>query len=174
MTTHQALIATKLIERKIYLFRHHKVMLDADLAKLYGVTTSAFNQAVKRNKKRFPSDFMFQLNDDEVAYLRQTDDPKRGHGKHRKYVPYAFTEQGVAMLSSVLKSERAVQVNIEIMRTFVKLREMISTHKDLVRKINVMEKKYNQQFKMVFDAIRELMTPSSPKKKHPIGFSAEK
>jgi hypothetical protein len=128
---------------------------------------------VRRNPKRFPDDFMFQLNYQDVAAFRsQIVTLKKGRGEHRKYAPYAFTENGVAMLSSVLNSERAVQVNIAIMRVFVKLRAMISTHKDLARKLADMEKKYDSQFKVVFDAIRQLMKPDEPKKK-PIGFRRE-
>lgn len=166
------LILVEMIERKIYLIHAHKVMLDSDLAELYGVETRTLIQAVKRNISRFPSDFMFQLNFQEVAALRsQIVTLKKGRGEHRKYAPYVFTENGVAMLSSVLNSERAVQVNIAIMRVFVKLREMIATNKDLARKLSDMEKKYDSQFKVVFDAIRQLMTPPVPKKK-PIGFKA--
>lgn len=145
-------------------------MLDYDLAELYGVETKILNQAVKRNMKRFPDDFMFQLNFQEVRGLRsQSVTLKRG--QHIKYRPYAFTEHGILMLSSVLNSERAVQVNIEIMRAFVKLREMLASHKDLAIKLAEMEKKYDSQFKVVFDAIRELMTPPEPKPRR-IGFRA--
>ena len=145
-------------------------MLDYDLAKLYGVETKILNQAVKRNTKRFPRDFMFQLNFQEVSGSRsQFVTLKRG--QNIKYRPYAFTEHGILMLSSVLSSERAVQVNIEIMRAFVKLREMLASHKDLALKLAAMEKKYDSQFKVVFDAIRELMTPPEPKPRR-IGFRA--
>lgn len=131
-------------------------MLDRDLSQLYGVSTKVFNQAVRRNKDRFPPDFMFQLTIQEFRSLRSqiVTSNKRGG---RRYRPYAFTEQGVAMLSSVLRSKRAVQVNIEIMRAFVRLREMIESHKDLARKLEALEKRYDAQFKVVFDAIRELM-----------------
>ncbi len=143
-------------------------MLDYDLAELYGVETKTLNQAVKRNTKRFPRDFMFQLNFREVSGSRsQFVTLKRG--QNIKYRPYAFTEHGILMLSSVLNSERAVQVNIEIMRAFVKLREMLASHKDLALKLAEMEKKYDSQFKVVFDAIRELMTPPEPKPRR-IGF----
>jgi phage regulator Rha-like protein len=144
-------------------------MLDSDLAELYEVETKVLLQAVKRNVQRFPEDFMFQLNDEEFMNLRsQIVTSSSGHGG-RRYLPYVFTEQGVAMLSSVLHSERAVQVNIAIMRTFVKLREMLSSNAELARKLNALEKKYDSQFKIVFDAIRQLMTPpEKPKKK--IGF----
>jgi len=163
-------IPVEIIERKIYLIRSQKVMLDSDLAKLYGVQIKRFNEQVRRNLKRFPADFMFQLNKEEADSLRsQIATLKIGRGEHRKYLPYAFTENGVAMLSSVLNSERAIEVNIQIMRTFTKLREMLLTHKDLQRKIEDLENKYDAQFKVVFDAIRQLMTPPEPKKRK-IGF----
>ena len=164
------LVLVEMIERKIYLIRRHKVMLDGDLAELYGVETRALIQAVKRNSNRFPSDFMFQLSFQEDAALRsQIVTLKKGRGQHRKYAPYVFTEQGVAMLSSVLKSERAIEVNVAIMRAFVKLREMIASHKDLADRFDALEKKYDAQFKIVFDAIRQLMIPPD-KKKGQIGF----
>jgi hypothetical protein len=140
-------------------------MLDADLAELYGVETRVLLQAVSRNQKRFPKDFMFQLSKEEYQLLMsQIVISKKGRGG-RRYLPYAFTEQGVAMLSSILRSERAVQVNIEIMRAFVRLREMIATHKDLARKLEALEKKYDAQFRVVFEAIRELMTRPENKKR---------
>ena len=164
------MILTERIERSILLIRGHKVMLDDDLADLYDVQTKVFNQAVRRNRNRFPSDFMFQLTDREYHSLRsQIVTLNSGRGRHRKYLPYAFTEQGVAMLSSVLRSNRAVQVNIEIMRAFVRLREVLATHKDLAAKLEAIEKKYDAQFKVVFDAIRQLMIPPEPKKRK-IGF----
>ncbi len=167
----KALIPVEMIEKKILLIRGEKVMLDADLAELYGVETKMLVRAVKRNIDRFPADFMIQLNREEFENLRfQFGTSSRWGG--RRYLPYAFTEQGVAMLSSVLSSKRAVQVNIAIMRAFVKLREMLATHKDLARKLNAMEKKYDSQFKVVFDAIRQLMIPPSPKKRK-IGFQRE-
>lgn len=145
-------------------------MLDADLAELYGVSTKVLNQAVKRNAARFPNDFMFQLTGDEAAALRsQIVTLKAGRGQHRKYRPYVFTEQGVAMLSSVLHSERAIQVNIAIMRAFVRLREMIGSNKVLARRLNELEKKYDAQFRVVFDAIRELMAEPESKPRR-IGF----
>jgi len=145
-------------------------MLDEDLAALYEVEVRALNQAVKRNIARFPGDFMFQLTAEETAALRsQTVILEGGRGAHRKYLPYAFTEQGVAMLSSVLRSERAAQVNIEIMRAFVRLRRMLASHADLARRIAALEAKYDKRFKVVFDALRELMAPE-PKKKRTIGF----
>jgi phage regulator Rha-like protein len=172
--TDTAIIPVEMIERKIYLIRGHKVMLDNDLAELYGVETKRLNEQVRRNLKRFPDDFMFQLTEEESESLRSHFATlKSGRGKHRKYSPYAFTEQGVAMLSSVLNSDRSIEVNVQIMRAFVKLREMLSSHKDLARKLADMEKKYDAQFKVVFDAIRQLMSPSVPKKGK-IGFRREK
>lgn len=164
-----SVVPVELVEKKIYLVRSQKVMLDSDLAELYEVKTRALVQAVKRNIGRFPPDFMFQLNNQEVTTLRsQFVISKSGKGG-RRYMPYVFTEQGVAMLSSVLNSERAILVNIAIMRAFVKLREMISSHKDLAKKLDELEKKYDAQFKVVFDALRQLMTPPEPGKKK-IGF----
>jgi len=157
------------IEQRIFLVRGQKVMLDADLAEIYRVPTKSLNLAVKRNADRFPEDFMFQLTDDEVAGLRfHFETSKRGRGG-RRYAPYAFTEQGVAMLSSVLRSSRAVQVNIAIMRTFVRLREMLLSNAELARKLAALENKYDAQFKVVFDAIRELMLPPDPPRRQ-IGF----
>jgi hypothetical protein len=144
-------------------------MLDADLAVLYGVSTKRLNEQVRRNRSRFPDDFMFQLTREEVRSLRsQIATSKQGRGG-RRYTPLVFTEQGIAMLSTVLNSERAIQVNIEIMRAFVRLREMIATHKDLARKLEALERRYDAQFKVVFDAIRELMAPPEPRKRK-IGF----
>jgi ORF6N domain len=168
------------VERRIYLIRREKVMLDTDLAELYGVPARILNQAVKRNRDRFPEDFMFRLSTSEAGALRSqiviidaahgASHPVTGkRGKHSKYLPYAFTEQGVAMLSSVLRSKRAVQVNIAIMRAFVRLREMLLSNADLARELNALEKKYDAQFKVVFDAIRELMTPPEPTRRQ-IGF----
>src|SRR5215471_2669141 len=145
------LVPFERVERAILLIRGHKVLLDADLAGLYGVAVKALNQAVARNVARFPRDFMFQLSEAEANSLRsQTVTLKAGRGQHRKYLPYAFTEQGVAMLSSVLRSPRAVQVNIEIMRAFVRLRQMLQANTELARKLNALEKKYDAQFRVVF------------------------
>lgn len=166
------LIPTERIEKCILLLRGQKVMLDVDLAKLYGVTVGRLNEAVKRNSKRFPRDFMFRLSLQELRDLKSQIAISSSRWGGRRQQPYAFTEQGVAMLSSVLNSERAVQVNIEIMRAFVKLRELLSSHKDLALKLAEMEKKYDSQFKVVFDAIRELMTPIEPPSKPRIGFRA--
>ncbi len=169
----KTLISIEVIEKKILIIRGEKAMLDSDLAELYGVATRVLLQAVKRNLNRFPPDFMFQLNNQEVAALRsQIVTTKTGRGG-RRYPPYVFTEHGVAMLSSVLNSERAIEVKILIIRAFVKLREMLATHKDLAKKLEEMEKKYDAQFKVVFDAIRELMKPPEPKKRQ-IGFHRER
>src|SRR5262249_2504567 len=146
-----------------------KVMLDEDLAELYGVQTKLLVRAVKRNADRFPIDFMFQLSKEGFADLRcQTGTSSKRGG--RRYRPFVFTDQGVAMLSSVLRSKRAIQVNVEIMRTFVQLRELLSTHKDLARKLDALERKYDSQFKVVFDAIKQLMIHPDPAKKRRIGF----
>jgi phage regulator Rha-like protein len=164
-------LAPEIIERRILLIRGQKVMLDAHLAELYGVETKVLKRAVRRNKDRFPGDFMFQLTKEEQDILRSQFGTLRW-GEHAKYLPYVFTEQGVAMLSSVLSSKRAVQVNIEIMRAFVRLREILSTHKDLARKLEELEKKYDEQFRVVFEAIRQLMIPPDPPKRR-IGFGVE-
>jgi hypothetical protein len=170
MVNEKSLIPVDRIEKAILLVRGQKVMLDADLAELYGVETRVLVQAVKRNLERFPEDFMFQLNKDDVDFLRsQIVTLKKGRGQHSKYLPYAFTEQGVAMLSSVLRSWRAIQVNIEIMRAFIRLRQMLASYVELARKLDALEKKYDAQFKQVFEAIRQLMTPPEPKRR-PIGF----
>lgn len=158
------------IESKILLLRGQKVMLDRDLAELYGVPTKALKQAVNRNAARFPDDFMFVLDRQEFATLRSqivtSKDEARGGVR---YKPMAFTEQGVAMLSSVLNSERAVQVNITIIRAFVRLRQLLASHEDLARKLAELEKKYDEQFRVVFDALHALMMPPVPPKKE-IGF----
>ncbi len=173
------------VERHILLVRGEKVMLDSDLATLYEIETRVLTQAVKRNLERFPDDFMFQLNKEEFTLLRsqtaaKNEAPsalrsqivtlKEGRGKHRKYLPYVFTEQGVAMLSSVLRSQRAVRVNVEIMRTFVRLRQMLSSNKELMQQLNNLEQKCDKKFKIVFDTIHQLMLPPDNKKKRPIGF----
>jgi hypothetical protein len=160
---------------RIRTIRGQKVLLDGDLAGLYGVSTKALMQAVRRNADRFPQDFMFRLSEQEVRVLRSqtvTLDDSRGggRGQHSKYLPYAFTEQGVAMLSSVLRSRRAVQVNVEIMRAFVRLRGLIASNRALARRLDDLESKYDGQFKVVFDAIRELMTPPASPPKRRIGF----
>jgi hypothetical protein len=175
MVEQKSLIPIERIERAILLIRGQKVMLDTDLAALYGVTTGRLNEQVRRNRERFPEDFMFQLTEEEAKALRsQFAILKTGRGKHRKFLPYVFTEQGVAMLSSVLRSERAIKVNVEIMRTFVRLRQILASHADLARKLEALEKKYDAQFKIVFDAIRELMEPAEQKPKRKIGFLADR
>lgn len=181
------LIPVERIETSILLIRGQKVILDADIALLYDVTTKALKQAVKRNITRFPEDFMFQLDDAEVktleSFLLNSSSIQKGssrsqivtlkRGYNIKYRPYAFTEHGVAMLSSVLRSDRAICVNIEIMRAFARLRQMMSSHADLARKLDALERKYDHQFKIVFDAIRQLMSPPTLPSKRKIGFHEE-
>lgn len=162
-------IPQQVIESNIFIIQGKKVMLDRDLAMLYGVETKALNQAVRRNIVRFPDDFMFQLTKEEAKDLLRSQIVTLKRGQHFKYLPYAFTENGVAMLSSVLNSERAIAVNIQIMRTFTKIREMLATHKELKQKVEEMEKKYDYQFKVVFDAIKQLIEPSQKSTKR-IGF----
>jgi len=171
------------VAQLVFFIRGEKVMLDADLAKLYGVTTKALNQAMRRNRARFPEDFAFRLSGEEFDNLRSqivttSSNPSviwsqivTRSQKYRRSdsLPVAFTEQGVAMLSSVLRSTRAVEVNIAIMRTFVQLRRLMDTNRDLARKIEALEKKYDEQFAVVFEAIKELITPPSPPRKR-IGF----
>lgn len=168
MVSEQSLVPVERIERAILLVRKQKVMLDADLAALYGVETKVLVRAVKRNINRFPADFMFQLNKEEFNDLRFHFGTSSDWGG-RRYPPYAFTEQGVAMLSSVLRSQRAIQVNIEIMRAFIRLRQMLASHAKLARKLDALEKKYDAQFQEVFEAIRQLMAPPEPKRRS-IGF----
>ena len=185
MAEKRLMIPRERVEQHIFLIRGQKVMLSTHLAELYGVEPRALIQAIKRNRDRFPDDFMFQLTWDETSHLKSQSVISKGpdttvsrsqsvilkRGRNIKYLPYAFTEQGVAMLSSVLHSARAVHVNIEIMRAFVRLRQLLTSHVDLARKLAVLEKKYDAQFRVVFDAIRELMTPPEPKKKRSIGFA---
>lgn len=168
MTKSKNLVPTGRIEGCILLIRDQKVMLDADLAELYEVQTKALVQAVKRNIGRFPSDFMFQLTMEEFRILR-SQTVTSSHWGGRRYPPYAFTEQGVAMLSSVLRSERAVKVNVEIMRTFVRLRGVLASDDELRRKLLQLERKYDKQFTIVFDAIRRLIQ-QPPGKTRKIGF----
>lgn len=168
----KALIPIEIIEKKILLIRGEKVMLDSDLAELYGVPTKAFNQAVKRNKERFPDDFMFQLTKiekDEVV----TNCDHLARLKFSPNLPFAFTEHGAIMAATILNSPIAVQTSIQVVRTFVRLRQMLASNAELSRKLNALEKKYDAQFKMVFDAIRQLMTPPAPKRRQ-IGFHREK
>jgi hypothetical protein len=162
------------IERRIYLIRGQRVMLDRNLAELYGVTTAALNQAVRRNLDRFPEDFMFQLDQEEFENWRSQiviSNPGLRMGARRR--PLAFTEQGVAMLSSVLRSKRAIQVNIAIMRAFVAFRKLLGTHKDLAEKLADLERKYDDKFRVVFDAIRQLMAqPTLDQQRRRIGFAS--
>ena len=168
MAGSQSIVPTERIERAILYIRGEKIMLDRDLAELYGVETRALVQAVRRNRERFPQDFMFQIAREELRGLRSQIVISKGRGGLRR-LPYAFTEQGVAMLSSVLKSKRAAAVNVEIMRAFVRLRSLLASHADLSRKLDALEARYDSQFKIVFDAIRELMTPPEPKRRR-LGF----
>lgn len=164
------IIPNEIVESKIFVFRGKKVMVDRDLATLYGVETRILNQAVRRNIKRFPEDFMFQLTDQELQNLRsQSVTSSLEHGG-RRYVPYVFTEQGVAMLSSVLNSDRAIMVNIQIMRTFTRMREMLTENDELRRKIELLEKQYDEKFGIVFEAIRRLVDDSEDEEKE-IGFN---
>jgi hypothetical protein len=168
----QIALVPEVIERRILLIRGQRVMLDSHLAELYGIETKVLKRAVRRSRDRFPPDFMIELTQEEYKILRSQFGTLRW-GAHTKYLPYVFTEQGVAMLSSVLNSKQAIQVNIEIMRAFVRLREILTTHKDLARKLEELEKKYDDQFRVVFDAIRQLMAPSRPSSKRRIGFGVE-
>jgi hypothetical protein len=162
-------IPVERIERAIYLIRGQKVMLDRDLAALYGVETRALKQAVKRNEARFPSDFMFVLSDEELSKWRSQFVTSNADRMGLRHAPMAFTEQGVAMLSSVVNSERAIAVNIAIMRTFVKLRQMLDSHAQLAKKLAGLEAKYDEQFRVIFEVLNELMAAPEPKRK-PIGF----
>jgi len=182
MATVGSLIPVERIERSILLIRGQKVMLDRDLAYLYGVPTKVLNQTVKRHIDRFPDDFMFQLTMEEArvwweqvrAVHLRSQIVTLERGQHIKYRPYAFTEHGILMLSSVLNSKRAIQVNIEIMRMFIRLRRILASHSELARKLDALEKKYDAQFKIVFDAIRQLMAPPEPEPpKKRIGFLVE-
>lgn len=162
------------VEESIYLIRGQRVMLSHDLAELYGVELRALTQAVKRNPERFPADFVFILENQDVAILKSQSVISTLAWGGSRSTPLAFTELGVAMLSSVLRSDTAVAANIEIMRTFVRLRTMLSEHKDLQRKLTALERKYDHNFRIVFDAIRELMSPKDPPKKRQIGFIQDK
>lgn len=166
--TKTSLIPVERIEHSILLIRGHKMMLDADLAKLYGVTTKRLNEQVKRNIDRFPEDFMFQLTADEKKEVVANCD----HLKRLKFsasLPNAFTEHGAVMLASVLNSTVAVEVSLQIVRTFIRLRELLTNNKELAKRLDELEKKYDTHFKIVFDAIRQLMAPPEPKRKK-IGF----
>jgi hypothetical protein len=178
MTEKETPVLIANIETQILLIRGQKVMLSVHLAELYEVEPRVLIQAVKRNIERFPEDFMFQLNVEEFSNLKSQSDTSNLRSQivisswgGARTPPYAFTEQGVAMLSSVLRSSRAIQVNIAIMRTFVQLRQMLSTNAELSRKLVAMEKNYDIKFKAIFEAIHQLMTPADPKKKQSIGFA---
>ncbi len=177
MKADTSLLPVEQIERLILLIRGHKLLLDSDLADLYGVETKVLNQAVRRNRDRFPPDFMFQLTADEVAELNRSR-VVTGSQKHRdpRFRPYVFTEQGVAMLSSVLRSRRAVAVNIEIMRAFVRLREMLASNRELADKLSELEKyiaTHDTQIQAIFEAIRQLISPPETKRRQ-IGFQPKK
>ncbi|MFC2061337.1 ORF6N domain-containing protein [Elusimicrobiota bacterium] len=163
-----SIVPIEKIEKKIIFIRDHKVMLDKDLSDLYGVSTSNLNKAVTRNIERFPEDFMFKLTKEEFNNLKFQYGTSSWGGTRK--LPRVFTEQGVAMLSSVLRSKRAIEVNIQIMRIFAKFRKMLSTHADLKRKIEAMEKKYDKQFKIVFDVMKKLLEPPKDGKRKKIGF----
>ena len=166
-----SLVPVERIERAIILVRGEKVMLDSELAEIYGVETKVLNQAVKRNVSRFPSDFCFQLTQSEADELKslRSQSVTLKRGEHRKYLPYAFTEHGALMLANVLNSERAANTSVQVVRAFVRLRQMLASNAELARKLDAMERKYDAQFKVVFDAIRQLMSPPEPKRRE-IGF----
>lgn len=172
MPTSKSLIPSERIEESILLVRDQRVLLDVDLAKLYGVETKVLNQAVKRNLNRFPKTFMFQLTDSEYDEVLRSQivTLKGGRGQHRKYLPYVFTEHGAVMLTNILKSPRAVEISILIVEAFIRMRQMLASQKGLMQKILAMEKKYDKQFKAVFDAIRYLMKEEE-KPKRQIGFN---
>jgi len=174
-----ALVPVEHITRAILILRGHKVLLDTELAELYGVATKVLLQAVKRNAERFPEDFMFQLTTEEWEALRSQTVTSKAQRGGRRYLPYAFTEQGVAMLSSVLNSSRAIAVNIQIMRVFVRMRELINSNRELARRLNELEARldkklteHDQAIAAILSAIRELMHPPAPKRR-PIGFTAD-
>ena len=172
MNGQMAVVPVERIERVILSIRGEKVMLDSDLAELYGVTTKRLNEQVQRNRNRFPQDFMFQLIPEEWNALRsQSATLKRG--QHRKYLPYAFTEHGALMLANILNSERAAQTSVQVVRVFVRLRQMLASNAELSRKFAALEKKYDRQFKVVFDAIRQLMMPPETKRRE-IGFHVKR
>lgn len=169
----KSLVPADLIENKIYVFRSQKVMLDRDLAKLYGVKTEVLNQAVRRNSHRFPEDFMFQLSKEEFKNWRSQFVISKSDRKGLRYKPLAFTEQGVAMLSSVLRSKQAIAINIQIMRTFVAIRNIAVDNADIHRKIEFLEKHHDEQFKIVFDALRKILTVEEDSKPE-IGYKTSR
>lgn len=172
IVTSKPAIPAEQIERRILLIRGQKVMLDSDLADLYGVSTKRLNEQVKRNIERFPADFMLRLTSQESKVLRSQFATSSSWGG-RRYNPLAFTEHGALMLASLLNSQRAVEVSVFVVRAFVKLREMLASHRDLARRLDDLEKKYDSQFRVVFDAIRELMSPPAPSRRR-IGFRASR
>ena len=175
MAKREIMLPSETIERRILLVRGQKVLVDSDLASLYEVSTKRLNEQVKRNIERFPADFMFQLNAEEADALRsQFATLDTGRGRHRKYLPYVFTEHGAIMAASVLNSTRAVEVSVQVVRAFIRLREVLATHKDLARKLAELERKYDARFRVVFDAIRQLMTPPAAAQKRRIGFPVPK
>jgi ORF6N domain-containing protein len=170
-SSHRLQVVQGSIERRIHIIRGEKVVLDTDLAVLYGIQPKRLNEQVKRNRRRFPCDFMFRLTAKETRALRsQVATLDRGRGRHRKYAPYAFTAHGVVMLASVLNSDVAIRVSLQIVRAFVRLRGAIAAHTELARKLEQLERKYDGQFSVVFEAIRQLMAPRSSKPKRAIGF----
>ena len=170
MTTEREVILLEEVAPRVLHIRGHNVILDMDLARMYGTTTKALNQAVKRNAGRFPSEFMFRLtNEEKQEAVTNCDHLQRL--KFSPALPYAFTEHGAIMAASVLNTPRAVEVSVIVVRTFIKLREMLASHKDLAGKLNALERKYDAQFKVVFDAIRQLMAPPEPKGRGKIGFA---
>ena len=167
-----ALVPVEDIERRIFSLRGHKVMIDSDLAEVYGVGTKALNQAVRRNRHRFPSDFLFRLTSEEADSLRsQSVTSKAGRGG-RRYLPYVFTEHGAVMLATVLNSAAAVAASIQVVRAFVRLRTILAAHKDLARKLDMLERKCDRRFKVVFETIRDMLAPLAEPRKRPIGFLA--
>ena len=171
MDPQQSLVPSERIEQSILLIQGQKVMLDSDLASIYGVTTKRLNEQVRRNGDRFPADFMFQLSNEEFQNLRSQFATSSWGG--RRTPPFAFTEHGAIMLASILNSPIAIRASVEVVRAFVHLREILIAHKDLAQKLNELEKKYDDQFKVVFEAIRQLMIPPEPEKKTKIGFRLE-
>ena len=171
MTDGSSISQISSIENRILQIRGQRVILDFDLAELYGVTTTRLNEQVKRNLKRFPLDFMFALSNQEFRILKSHFATSNGRGGRRK-IPLAFTEHGVIMAANVLHSEQAIEASVQVVRAFIKLREMLVAHKDLARKLNELEKKYDHQFAVVFDAIRQLMAPPSRPPKR-IGFKTD-
>ena len=170
------IIPAEFIEQRIFVIRGQKIILDVDLAQVYGVTTKRLNEQVKRNHDRFPEDFMFRVSSEESQFLlaSRSQSATLKRGQNLKYVPYAFTEHGAVMVANVLNSPVAVHASIHVVRAFIRLREIMATHKDLVQKLKQMEKKYDRKFKVVFNALRELMAPPIHSSRRQIGFIPEK